>query len=119
MARFLDDTFNKDRHPVQDVVATLTGSSLSVDPETGVKTVTSTAAELFAGVAALDGRYKMIVYNPSTTDAVKWGKGTVDANTGFSLLPGDSIIFSFNPSVYVPIFFVANTNVVVEVGELA
>ena len=35
MARFLDDTFNKDRHPVQDVVATLTGSSPGTIPEYG------------------------------------------------------------------------------------
>ena len=97
---------------------TLTGSYLTEDPETGVKTVTSTAAELFAGLAALAGRYKMIVYNEGENN-VYWGKGTVTPQTGFPLLPGDSVVFSFNPNEDMPIFFVAETNVVVRVGELA
>jgi hypothetical protein len=96
----------------------LTGSSLSVDPETGVKTVTSTAAEVFAGLAALDGRYALTVYNEGANN-VYWGKGTVTPQTGFPIIPGDGVTFKFNPSIDIPIFFVAETNVVVRVGELA
>lgn len=96
----------------------LTGSNLTQDPETGNKTITATAAEVFAGQSPLTGRNKLLVYNASQ-EVVKWGKGTIDTNTGFSLLPGDSIVFSFKPETYVPIFFVATTDSVVEVGELA
>lgn len=96
----------------------LSGSYLTVDPETGVRTVTTTAAELFAGSAALDGRYKMIVYNEGSNN-VYWGKGTITAQTGFPLLPGDSVVFTFNPTKDMPIYFIAEANTVVRVGELA
>lgn len=96
----------------------LSGSNITQDPETGVKTVTSTAAELFAGVAALDGRNKLIVYNEGSGN-VYWGKGTVTTTTGFPLLPGDSIVFSFKSDVDTPIFFVAEADTLVRVGELA
>ena len=96
----------------------LSGSYLTVDPETGVKTVTTTAAELFAGLAALDGRYKMIVYNEGSNN-VYWGKATITAQTGFPLLPGDSVVFTFNPTEDMPIYFIAEANTVVRVGELA
>jgi len=96
----------------------LSGSYLTVDPETGVRTVTTTAAELFAGLAALDGRYKMIVYNEGSNN-VYWGKGTITAQTGFPLLPGDSVVFTFNPTEDMPIYFIAEANTVVRVGELA
>ena len=96
----------------------LSGRYLTVDPETGVRTVTTTAAELFAGSAVLDGRYKMIVYNEGSNN-VYWGKGTITAQTGFPLLPGDSVVFTFNPTEDMPIYFIAEANTVVRVGELA
>ena len=104
-----------DKHglPVQ-----LSGSMIEQDPETGVKTVTSTAAEIFAGIAPFASRSKLIVYNEGS-DPVYWGKGTVAATNGFPLLPGDSIVFSLNPAIDVPIFFIAETDTVVRVGELA
>ena len=107
------DVSDKHGLPVQ-----LSGSMIEQDPETGVKTVTSTAAELFAGLAALDGRYKMIVYNEGSNN-VYWGKGTITAQTGFPLLPGDSVVFTFNPTEDMPIYFIAEANTVVRVGELA
>ena len=96
----------------------LSGSNITQAPETGAKTVTSTAAELFTGSAALDGRNKLIVYNEGSGN-VYWGKGTVTTTTGFPLLPGDSIIFSFKPDIDTPIFFVAESDTLVRVGELA
>lgn len=103
--------------PTKNLVQ-LSGSFLQQDPETGAKTITSTAAELFAGLAALDGRYKMIVYNEGSNN-VYWGKGTITAQTGFPLLPGDSVVFTFNPTEDMPIYFIAEANTVVRVGELA
>ncbi len=98
--------------------AQLTGSYLTQDPEAGVKTVTSTAAELFSGTSALAGRDKLIIYNEGANN-VYWGKGIVTPQTGFPLLPGDSIVFSLDPNQDIPVYFVAETDVVVRVGELA
>ncbi|NLB56582.1 MAG: hypothetical protein GX811_12635 [Lentisphaerae bacterium] len=96
----------------------LSGSYLTVDPKTGVKTVTTTAAELFAGSVVLDGRYKMIVYNEGSNN-VYWGNSTITAQTGFPLLQGDSVVFTFNTTEDMPIYFRAEANTVVRVGELA
>jgi hypothetical protein len=96
----------------------LSGSYLTVDPETGIKTVTSTAAEVFAGLEALSGRDKLIVYNEGSNN-VYWGKGTVTPTNGFPLLPGDSIVFSLDSNQNIPIYFVAESDTVVRVGEMA
>jgi len=99
-------------------VVELNGSILQQDPETGVKTVTATAAEVFAGLTALSGRDKLIVYNEGSNN-VYWGKGTVTPTNGFPLLPGDSIVFSLDSNQNIPIYFVAESDTVVRVGEMA
>ena len=96
----------------------LSGSILQQDPETGVKTITSTAAEVFAGSTALSGRDKLVVYNEGSNN-VYWGKGTVTPQNGFPLLPGDSIVFSLGSNQNIPIYFVAESDTVVRVGEMA
>ncbi len=98
----------------------LTGSNATIDsaPVVGIKTVTTTAAELFAGASRLANRYAMIVYNESS-EPVYWGSSGVTAATGFPLLPQDSVVFQFNPSVATAIYFIAGSNAAVRVVELA
>lgn len=94
------------------------GGLITSNIRTALKTVTPTAAELFAGTKALQHRTKLLVYNPSE-DTAYWGNGLVTPGTGFPLLPGDSIVFSLDPREDIPIYFVAETSVAVRVGELA
>lgn len=98
----------------------LTGSYATIDsaPVVGVKTVTTTAAELFAGASRLANRYAMIVYNESSVP-VYWGPSGVTTSSGFPLLPQDSVVFQFSPSVVTAIYFIAASNVAVRVVELA
>lgn len=98
----------------------LTGSYATIDsaPVVGAKTVSYTAAELFAGASRLANRYAMIVYNESSKP-VYWGSSGVTAATGFPLLPQDSVVFQFNPSVATAIYFIAGSNAAVRVVELA
>jgi len=98
----------------------LTGSYATIDsaPVVGVKTVSYTAAELFAGASRLANRYAMIVYNESS-EPVYWGPSGVTTSTGFPLLPQDSVVFQFNPSVATAIYFIAGSNAAVRVVELA
>lgn len=98
----------------------LTGSYATIDsaPVVGVKTVTTTAAELFAGASRLANRYVMIVYNESSVP-VYWGPAGVTTTTGFTLLPQDSIVFQFDPTVATPIYFIAGSSASVRVVELA
>ncbi|MBC7340882.1 MAG: hypothetical protein H5U02_00250 [Clostridia bacterium] len=98
----------------------LTGSYATIDsaPVVGAKTVTTTAAELFASASRLANRYAMIVYNESSVP-VYWGPSGVTAATGFPLLPQDSVVFQFNSSVATAIYFIAASNAAVRVVELA
>jgi len=106
---------NQNPLPVQ-----LTGSFATIRsaPVVGAKTVSTTAAELFAGASRLSWRYEMIVYNESSVP-VYWGPSSVTTTNGFTLLPGDSIGFLFDKNVGTPIYFVSSTNAPVRVVELA
>lgn len=91
---------------------------ISAAPVVGAKTVTTTAAELFAGGARLANRISMTVYNESSIP-VYWGPAGVTTSSGFPLLPGDSVTFQFWPSVATPIYFIASANASVRVVEVA
>ena len=98
----------------------LTGNYATIDsaPVVGVKTVSTTAAEIFAGTSRLANRYIMIVYNESTIP-VYWGSSGVTVASGFTLLPQDTIIFQFNPSIATAIYFVSDSNATVRVAEFS
>jgi len=87
-------------------------------PVVGVKTVTTTAAEIFAGASRLANRYAMAVYNEGS-QPVYWGGSSVTTSNGFPLLPQDSIVFSFDPNVATAIYMIAASNTPVRVVELA
>lgn len=87
-------------------------------PVVGAKTVSTTAAELFAGASRLANRYAMVVYNEASIP-VYWGPSGVTTANGFVLLPQDSIVFQFSPSVATAVYFVASSSAAVRVVELA
>ena len=96
----LEDKIDAITSGATPATAQLTGSYATIDsaPVVGVKTVSTTAAELFAGVSRFANRYAMIVYNESSIP-VYWGPAGVTTTTGFTLLPQDSVVFQFNPSL--------------------
>jgi Arc/MetJ family transcription regulator len=99
----------------------LTGSKVGVmqsPPVVGERTVTSTAAQMHAGTSPLAGRYEMVVLNTSA-NTVYWGSAGVTLETGFPLLPNDSVHFKFHPETHTAIYFIADGNFVVKVVELS
>lgn len=87
-------------------------------PVTGAKTITSTAAEVFAGASRLANRYQMVIQNVDTL-IIYIGPAGVTTAGGFPLLPGDSITFSFKADVATPIYAVSTGSCAVRVVELA
>lgn len=87
-------------------------------PAVGVKTVSTTAADIFAGTTKLSGRYSMMVYNESST-TVYWGAAEVTTATGFPLLSASSVTFQFDTSTVTSIYFIATANSSIRVVELA
>lgn len=95
----------------------LTGSYATMrTPVTGVKTVTATVAEIFAGASRLAGRRKMILKNEDATLRFRIGSSSVTQQNGFPIEPGAAIELDFDPAVDVPIYAIsegANLNVAV------
>ncbi|NNG67355.1 hypothetical protein [Caldanaerobacter subterraneus] len=76
-------------------------------PVVGVKTVTATAAEIFAGTSRLAGRRKMILKNEDPVLRFRIGPATVTQQNGFPVEPGAIIEIDFDPSVDVPIYAIS------------
>ena len=94
------------------------GNVIKVAPVAAAKTVTTTAASLFAGASKLASRYAMNVYNESSVP-VYWGPSGVTTATGSPLLPGDGITLGFAPATAVDIYFIAAASAAVRVVEVA
>ncbi len=87
----------------------LTGSIATTisSPETGIKTVTATAAEVFAGATRKANRRKLSIRNESTVLRFRVGKSDVTQQNGFPVEPGATIIFEFDPKTAVPIYAIS------------
>jgi len=99
----------------------LSGSNLALRQTivTGAKTVTSTAAEIFAGASRLSGRHAMVITNAGA-DIVYIGASGVTTSNGFPLFPQDTLRIEFDPTSSVGVFAcTSGPNVQVRVVELA
>ena len=100
---------------------TLTGriDALRNNIATGSKTVTATAAEIFAGSSRLAGRHAMVITNVGVGHVYIGASGVTTGN-GFPLFPGDTVRLDFDPANNVPVFAVSGgPDVEVRVVELA
>jgi hypothetical protein len=86
----------------------LTGSFATMrTPVTGVKTVTATAAEIFAGASRLVGRRKMILKNEDPILRFRIGPSSVTQQNGFPVEPSAVLELDFDPAVDVPIYAIS------------
>ncbi len=88
-------------------------------PVTGIKTVTSTVAEVFAGTSRKANRSKLVIRNLHQSIPIRIGGSGITDTIGQSLEPGASVEIDFSPSTAVPIYAVSTAgNVSVEVLEV-
>lgn len=89
-----------------ELLTTLTGSieSLTTDPVVGVKTVTATAAEIFAGSSAKANRRKLVVKNEDKILRFRIGASSVTQQNGFPVEPGAIVEIQFDPGTAVAIY---------------
>ena len=76
-------------------------------PVVGVKTVTATAAEVFAGASAKANRRKLLIKNESNTLRFRVGPSSLTQQNGFPVEPGASVEFQFDPATAVAIYAIA------------
>lgn len=99
-------------------VQALKNRSIKSAPVTGVKTVTTTAADVFAGASKLASRYTMVIQNKGTVP-IYWGGSTVTVSNGIEILPGDVYRFTFDPTVVTAIYCISAADCEIRVVELA
>ena len=89
-----------------ELITTLSGSieSLTTAPVVGVKTVTATAAEIFAGSSAKANRRKLVVKNEDKILRFRIGADSVTQQNGFPVEPGAIVEIQFDPGTAVAIY---------------
>ena len=86
------------------VAASIEGDVVKVNPVVGEKTVTTTAAALFAGVSQLASRRRLQVFNLEDDRVVFVGPPTVTAQNGYPIQPSEGVMFSFDPTTAIAIY---------------
>ena len=87
----------------------LTGSIATTisSPETGIKTVTATAAEVFAGATKKIDRRRLVIRNEDPVLRFRVGNSDITQQNGFPVEPGATIIYEFDPKTAVPIYAIS------------
>lgn len=102
----------------QSSVAGLGSDSITSAPVTGEKTITATAASLFAGSSRLANRSKVTVRNDDQAIRIRVGPSGVTQQSGFPVEPGGFAEFLINRAQAVDIFAISEgAAVVAEVWE--
>lgn len=83
-----------------DVLNSVTTSA----PVVGTKTITATAAEVFAGASAKANRRRLVIKNEDPVPRLRVGPASVTQQTGFPVEPGAAVEFIFDPTVPVAIY---------------
>ena len=73
-------------------------------PVTGTKTITATAAELFAGASAKANRRYLKVKSEDPVLRMRIGGLSVSQQNGDPIEPGGTVIVHFDPAIAVPIY---------------
>lgn len=99
-------------------VAGIGSDSITSNPVTGLKTITATAASLFAGSLRLANRSKVTVRNDDPAIRIRVGPSGVTQQSGFPVEPGGFAEFLINRAQAVEIFAISEgASVVAEVWE--
>lgn len=87
-------------------------------PVTGVKTVTATAAEVFAGASVLSSRKQLSIRNDDAVIRIRVGSSGVTQQNGYPVEPGASVEFCFDAATAKSIYAISEgAAITVEVWE--
>lgn len=87
-------------------------------PVTGVKTISATAAEVFAGASVLASRKQLGIRNDDTINRIRVGSSGVTQQNGYPVEPGASAEFRFDAATAKTIYAISEgAAITVEVWE--
>ena len=81
--------------------------SVTAAPVVGTKTVTATAAEIFAGAVVKANRRKLIIRNEDPALRLRIGPSSVTQQNGYPIEPGGTIEIQFDPATPVAIYAIS------------
>ena len=89
-----------------EVLTQLSGSitSVSSPPVVGTKTITATAAEIFAGASVKANRRKLIIRNEDPVLRMRIGPSSVTQQNGYPIEPGATVEIQFDPATAVSVY---------------
>jgi hypothetical protein len=92
--------------PTNALPVQLSGSitSIASAPVVGSKTVTTTAAELFAGASVKANRRKLIIRNEDPVLRLRIGPSGVTQQNGYPIEPGGTLEIQFDPGTAVAVY---------------
>lgn len=104
-----DVVVNVEGVTVDTLTATTVGINSNINTTisalaTGIKTVTATAAQLFAGASAKTNRRYIKIRNEDPVLRLRIGASNVSQQNGDPIEPGATVIIWFDPTIPVPIF---------------
>lgn len=76
-------------------------------PVVGSKTITATAAEIFAGASAKTNRRKLFVKSEESVLRFRIGPSTVTQQSGTAIEPGAAILITLDPAIAVPVYAIS------------
>lgn len=82
-------------------------NTVTVNPVIGVKSVTATAASIFAGASVLANRKKLILRNEDPAIRCRVGPSTVSQQSGFPIEPGGTLEITFDPVTAISIYAIS------------
>lgn len=117
--QYWDPVADEFKPMTKEIVLSGSIESITSAPVVGVKTVTATAAEIFAGASVKSNRRKLILNNEDSVLRFRIGPSTVTQQNGFPVEPGAVIEVQFDPATAVPIYAISEgANLQVAVMEI-
>jgi len=86
------------------VAMTASIESATTAPVVGSKSVTATAAEIFAGASVKASRRKLVIRNEDTALRLRVGSSSVTQQNGYPIEPGATVEIQFDPATAVAVF---------------
>lgn len=95
-----------------------TSDTVTSTPVVGIKTITATAAEVFAGASVMASRKQLSIRNDDPYNRIRVGPSGVTQQSGFPVEPGATVEFRFAADTAKAIFAISEGAAVqVEVWE--
>lgn len=84
---------------------------------TGTRMIGTTATEIYAGSAPMNGRRMLMIRNEDDEAIIRIGGSDLTLTNGFSIGPQSTIVLDLEPANPISVFAISETNVMISIME--